>query len=213
MKTSKLKLISVVVTLSLSLVIIISAVKLTLSFTPLYDWDISYLSLEQSTGISSSSIQANYHTIIFYLQDHKSYDLTLPSLTMSKEGKIHFREVKNIFIKLDYILYVTFLLSIILIYILYRNNTFNYLKYSAICLLALPLILLIPFLINFDKSFTIFHKVFFKNNYWEFDPIKDPVINILPQEYFFHCSLLILFLILLSSAILLFTYKIKQKKV
>ena len=63
-------------------------------------------------------------------------------------------------------------------------------------------------LINFDKTFMIFHEIMFDNDYWIFDPLKDPVINILPQEFFYHAGLMIVVLIVLSSILLHFIYKI-----
>ncbi len=48
----------------------------------------------------------------------------------------------------------------------------------------MPLLLTVPILLNFEKSFIIFHKLLFRNDYWVFNPNLDPVINILPEEFF-----------------------------
>ena len=50
----------------------------------------------------------------------------------------------------------------------------------------------------------VFHKIFFpgKEN-WMFDPFEDPVINILPAEFFASCAILIVSVILISCAALL----------
>ncbi len=48
----------------------------------------------------------------------------------------------------------------------------------------MPLLLTVPILLNFEKSFIIFHKLLFRNDYWIFNPDLDPVINILPEEFF-----------------------------
>lgn len=40
-------------------------------------------------------------------------------------------------------------------------------------------------MINFDASFRIFHRIFFTNNLWIFDPRSDYMINMLPEGFFF----------------------------
>ena len=51
----------------------------------------------------------------------------------------------------------------------------------------------------------------FSNDYWLFDERTDPVINILPDEFFLHCALLIILLILAASLIMGLIY-LRQKK-
>ena len=46
-----------------------------------------------------------------------------------------------------------------------------------------PIALMLPIVINFEKSFVIFHKLLFSNDYWVFDPEKDPIILMLPEEF------------------------------
>ena len=45
--------------------------------------------------------------------------------------------------------------------------------------------------INFDKAFTIFHHLLFKNDYWLLDPNTDDLINLLPESFFIHMALTI----------------------
>ena len=47
--------------------------------------------------------------------------------------------------------------------------------------------------LDFDRAFTVFHKLFFpgKDN-WIFYPSKDPVIKMLPAEFFRNCAIVIL---------------------
>ena len=57
--------------------------------------------------------------------------------------------------------------------------------------------------IDFSKTFYFFHKIFFRNDYWIFDPVTDPIINALPEEFF------MIELILVISLLILFTLVIK----
>ena len=65
---------------------------------------------------------------------------------------------------------------------------------------------------DFDRAFTIFHGVFFpgKEN-WLFDPATDPVILLLPEEFFRNCAIAIAASLLLLCLVLVLTGR-KQKK-
>jgi integral membrane protein (TIGR01906 family) len=181
-------------------------------FKPLYYMDIDVLNIEESSGLNKNELRANYDYVITYLTQNKTEEFNLPTLPSSDKGKIHFKEVKVIFDKLKIMLAVSILISIIGVIINNKHKKINYLLTSSILLLVLPVILLIPFLINFDKSFTAFHEIFFNNDYWLFDIKYDPIINILPQDFFFHCALLIISLIIAVSIILRIIYKAQYKK-
>ncbi|HBH3490246.1 TPA: DUF1461 domain-containing protein [Clostridioides difficile] len=68
--------------------------------------------------------------------------------------------------------------------------------------------------IHFEEVRNIFQninklaKLLFRNDYWVFNPNLDPVINILPEEFFFHSGMMILILILLASILLFVMYKL-----
>ena len=190
----------------------ILSVYFTLLFKPLYYMDINVLSIEQSSNINKKELETNYNYVIKYLTENSLEEFNLPTLPSSLHGKIHFKEVKAIFDKLKLILLFSILISVVGILINKRHKTIKYLQTSSNFLIIIPILLLIPFLINFDKSFTTFHHIFFNNNYWLFDVQTDPIITILPQTFFFHCAILIIILIALSSILLRCVYKLKYKK-
>ena len=191
---------------------IILIVNFTLIFKPLYYMDINVLNIEQSSNLNKNDLKANYDYLITYLTQNKKEEFNLPTLPSSDHGKIHFKEVKVIFDKLKVILSFSILISIIGILINYRRKKIDYLLTSSLVLIILPLTLLIPFVINFDKSFTTFHHLFFNNDYWLFDIKTDPIITILPENFFFHCALLIIISIIIISIILRCIYRIQYKK-
>lgn len=190
----------------------ILSVYFTLLFKPLYYMDINVLSIEQTSNINKKELETNYNYVIKYLIENSLEEFNLPTLPSSLHGKIHFKEVKAIFDKLKLILLFSILISVVGILINKRHKTIKYLQTSSNFLIIIPILLLIPFLINFDKSFTTFHHIFFNNNYWLFDVQTDPIITILPQTFFFHCAILIIILIALSSILLRYIYKLKYKK-
>ncbi len=204
---NKYKILQALFCLAFSLFIIFTSVKATLMFKPLYYFDIQYLNIEEQSNFSRAEIVKNYDYVINYLLSPSDQEFELPSIPYSKYGQIHFKDVKKIFTSIDILLIVTCLVSIIGIFLNLKNKNFYFLKKTASMLVLLPTILLIAFMINFDATFTIFHKIFFRNDYWQFDPNLDHIINILPQEFFLHSALLIVFLIILSIVGLLLSYK------
>ena len=65
---------------------------------------------------------------------------------------------------------------------------------------------------DFDRAFTAFHGIFFpgKEN-WLFDPATDPVILLLPEEFFRNCAIAIAASLLLVCLALILTGR-RQKK-
>ncbi|KOA21453.1 hypothetical protein CLHOM_01240 [Clostridium homopropionicum DSM 5847] len=203
------KMLKLIFVIAVILLIFILAVKFTFNFKPLYYFEIENSNIEEFSGLSESKIKENYNYVINYLNSGNEVEFNLPSLPFSDKGKIHFYEVKIIYKALDVILICS--LAVIILCLLFNRNFILLLRHASILLLVIPITILIPFIINFDSSFTFFHKLFFRNDYWLFDPNEDPVINILPQDFFFHCALLILLIILISSLILrITTRKIKK---
>lgn len=174
-----------------SLFIISLSVILGLNFRPLYYINvikIQALNENLSTGV----IRNNYDILINYLNPFYTGKLKLDSLVMSTFGEFHFYEVKQLF-NLFYILFVvTLLLGIIFFIISFHRKDFSYLKSTAFMTFLIPIVLGIPFIVDFDWSFVAFHEIAFSNDYWLFDPKIDPVINILPQWFFMEAAFLIL---------------------
>ncbi|AUN04718.1 TIGR01906 family membrane protein [Clostridium botulinum] len=204
--------IDILLSIILTIIFIIVSVKLTLNFKVLYYWDITNLSIIKNTDLNTKEIKENFNYLIYYLNSHKNITFCLPSLPSSKEGIIHFKDVKNIFNFLDKFLFINIFISIPIIYYKLKiTKNVSFLKYSSISTIIIPLLLIIPLILNFDKGFTLFHKFFFSNDYWLFDPNKDPIINLLPETFFFHSVLLILFFIIFFSLISYILYKNMRK--
>ncbi|MBM7869147.1 integral membrane protein (TIGR01906 family) [Clostridium pascui] len=200
------KLFQILFSLTFSLFIIASAVKFTLMFKPLYYFDIQHLNIVDHSNFSKDEIVKNYDYVIDYLLSSKKQDFKLPSIPYSKYGQIHFKDVKRIFTSIDILLIITGLISAIGLLITLKHKKFDFLKQTSSILIILPIVLVTAFLINFDAAFTIFHKIFFRNDYWIFDPDLDPIIKILPEEFFFHSALLIVIVIILSIIVLKLLY-------
>ena len=179
---------NILISLCLALFIISASVTITLNFRPLYYHDISSLKIEETSGFSKKVIRENYDALIDYNQFFYSGKLKL-TLPMSREGKIHFEEVKRIFVGIEYLCVITLILSCFLIKRKIRSRNID----------LLPVIVGILCAVNWDAAFTLFHEIMFRNDYWIFDEATDPVIMILPDAFFFHCAVIIILLILIGS--------------
>ena len=187
--------------------IISIAVLGVLNTTIVYRYAIHKYELNNYTGLSTEILMDNYKRMIYYVQNPFIKELILNKVPMSNFGKIHFFEVKQIFIVL-YIISIIFFSIMIFKIVTNKNNdlvkriikSFN----NSVNIIALIFISVsIGAAIDFDKTFYFFHKIFFRNDYWIFDPIADPIINALPEEFF------MIELILVISLLIVFTLVIK----
>lgn len=194
--------------IALSLGIICFAILFSLYFRELYYWDMKHLAISQSAHMNEDEIKHNYDTLINYLTDEKVEKLVLPSFGMSNEGETHFKDVKNIFILIKKALYVLGIYSLFGIFMSVTKKQYKFLKHTAIGILLGPLGILSLAMIDFDQAFVIFHNLAFSNDYWIFDPVKDPVIMILPQDFFLHSFVLIIGVILVAALILTILYRL-----
>ena len=84
------------------LFIICLSVTLTVLFRPVYYWDIDYLNIGERYGISEEVCRLNYDVLIDYNLAWGPETLEFPHFQMSEGGRIHFEEVKVIFVACQY---------------------------------------------------------------------------------------------------------------
>ncbi len=189
---------NIMTSLCLALFIISASVTITLNFRPLYYHDISALKIEETSGFSKNIIKKNYDELIDYNQFFHSGKLKL-TMPMSREGRIHFEDVKRIFDTIEIACVITLILSCYLVTTQIRKRDLRFLKISSIITILLPTIAGIMTAVNWEAVFIMFHKIMFRNDYWLFDEALDPVITILPDTFFLQCAVMIILLILLGS--------------
>lgn len=187
--------------LSLMMFIIAASVTITLNFRSLYYFDINHLNIAETSGIDAETIKKNYDILIDYNSMFNHDTLYFPDFAMSEHGRIHFEEVKVIFVALQYIFIATLILSIIFIVINTKKRDSLYLKLASVFTVVIPAALGIFIAANWEQAFVTFHHIFFSNDYWIFDPAKDAIITVLPDTFFMHCAIMILALVILGSII------------
>lgn len=198
----KSKFTNVLIGILFTLAFLSIGVVASLNFRFIYYLDVDILNLPQTSGYSKEVILENYNALIDYNSPFFKGELKFPSLPASTNGIIHFQEVKNIFVSFYYIGLISILALAVIIFYKHKKRDYRYLRVSAITVLVVPIITAICVALNFDATFVIFHKIFFRNDYWLFDPVTDPVINILPDTFFLHCLIVIILFIIVGSMIL-----------
>lgn len=193
----------IILSLYLSILSIFFSIIFVLNISvPIHKLFIKFTNLSPIINLSPQNIQSDYNNVINYLRFPWINDLNLKYFSMSSSGTLHFQEVKNIF-SLIFISFLITLLIGIISYYFYDNvfliniiKSFNFYFYFNI---SFVFIFIITLFFNFSSLFTLFHHIFFNNNYWIFNPLNDSIILILPENFFMLCALFILGSILLIS--------------
>lgn len=108
----------------------------------------------------------------------------------NEQDRLHMADVKNLFLGGLRVRLVCLVGAAILIIVLIRRKAelsrLLARAYSAALGLFVAVIafLGIAFSIDFTRCFTIFHKIFFTNDLWLFDPATDYMIRMLPEGFF-----------------------------
>lgn len=195
---------------------VVFSVIVTLNISPiLYSLFIKLNKIPNYNNLSKEEILNDYNNIIHYLNSPQEEVLKFKNFKISPIGEFHFLEVKEIFSSIYLICLACLILGIILFILLKKFKlkislkAFNIFFYEV---LFIFLSLILGFYLNFSKVFTLFHKIFFNNDYWIFDPKKDPIINVLPESYFLFLAVFILFLVMILSITSKIFYTLKKHK-
>ena len=198
---------------AISIIAISTIIALNLRF--IYKFIIDKYDLVNITGVSGENLMNDYSGLINYLQNPFIEQLRFKNFAMSPYGEIHFYEVKRIFISLIIIALIFIIGNFIYViackikgYKYFGRRIIGNLNSGSNILIMFFIILVVAYIIDFSKAFVIFHKIFFKNDYWVFDENMDPIINALPEDLFMIYGAIILGIIIISSI----TIKVINKK-
>ena len=196
-----------------ALVILSGAIALPILLRPFYWWHIGPLDIPSWVGLDVSQIKEAYGEMMDYCMG-LSRSFSVGVLPFSESGAAHFADVRKLFI-LDLAVFAVAGIALIALCATDRKpvrlagHTPGF--WSAVGLGTSFAIVGGLVAIDFDEAFTVFHKLFFpgKDN-WVFDGWTDPVIYMLPAEFFRNCAILIFAVILLVCGGLLLHYHRKK---
>lgn len=198
---------------AISIISIATIISLNLRF--IYKFIIDKYDLVNITGVSRENLMSDYSGLINYLQNPFIKSLKFENFAMSPYGKIHFYEVKRIFISLIIIALIFIIVNVVYAIVCKVKNNKHFMRKIIInlnsgsnILIVFFIVLVSAYIIDFSKAFIIFHKIFFKNDYWIFDENMDPIINALPEDLFMIYGAVILGIIIIVCIVI---KVIKQK--
>ena len=193
--------------LFLALFIISLSVTLALNAKFIYYSDIDRYDLDTVSGLTKEELRQDYRELIDYNSIYGDNSLDLPHFTLSADARQHFREARDIFMFFGWGVPVFGVIAAALAFIAYRKRYgAAYLAVASFISIVLPSALGAFALLAWDRFFVLFHEISFGNDLWLFDPAVDPVINVLPTEYFFHEAVAIFALVIAGGLISLFAY-------
>lgn len=168
-------------------------------FRPVYYWDIGHLNIGERYDIPEEICRKNYDVLIEYNLAWGPETLEFPDFAMSESGRIHFEEVKVIFVACQYMAAAGLAAFAGRIWwqIRRRDLDFRWLRWTGWTALAIVAAVGSLVAINWDLAFVLMHKLLFNNDLWIFDWRTDPIILILPDEFFMHCGILIMVLVVI----------------
>ena len=175
------------------LCLLATAILLTIYLAWLfYPLEISYFALPDKVHLKAGTIQYNFNILMNYLTNPFSQKLSMPDFRSSAAGLYHFQAVKYLFHLAQVVFVLTLPAFIFFIQKVVKKGFLALYQRNLLILSLLPFIMIcLAGLIGFNSFFTLFHQVLFVgDNTWLFDPAKDPVIWILPEEFFMHAFIL-----------------------
>lgn len=157
-----------------------------------YPLEISWLHLTSRVHFQPQTIQHNFNVLMDYLTNPLSQVLAMPDFPSSASGIHHFAVVKGLFHLAQGVALVTLPMFFLFWKQVIRKGFLSLYSRGILLMLSIPLILgLVGVFIGFEQFFILFHQILFVgDDTWLFDPAKDPVILILPEDFFLHASLL-----------------------
>lgn len=197
---------------AISIISIATIISLNLRF--IYKFIIDKYDLVNITGVSGGNLMSDYSTLVNYLQNPFMKTLKFENFVMSPYGEIHFYEVKRIFTLLIIIALIFIIVNLLYVIVCkvknqkyFMRKIIGNLNSGSNILIMFFIVLVSAYIIDFSKAFIIFHKIFFRNNYWVFDEKMDPIINALPEDLFMIYGAVILGIVIIVSIVIKITKK------
>ncbi|MBB6622706.1 TIGR01906 family membrane protein [Clostridium gasigenes] len=207
------KFINIILGLCITLFSICFSVILVLNLTFIYKISIEKFNLVKDTGVSAENLMINYKSMINYIRNPFIEELKFKDFAMSSSGQIHFEEVKDIFMNLYIMMFISMVILIlfkVIKKVLVNISLIKALNYSSNMIFILFGVITTMIVVDFSKTFVIFHNIFFDNSYWIFDPITDPIINALPEMVFMIYALIIIMFLLVEAILFKVIYYKKR---
>ena len=213
------KLLSLFTGVFTALLVLSASIAVPLLCRPFYYAHIEALNLDGYTGLNVEQIKEAFDQVMDYCLGLRP-DFAAGVLPFSESGASHFADVRVLFL-LDLWVAGLSLAALLVLFVLSRRKKLTPAPllghgpgfWAAIGLGGLFLIVGGLAATNFERAFVIFHSLFFpgKTN-WLFDWRTDPIILLLPEDFFRNCAILILALLIFWCVILIAADLLAQRR-
>lgn len=208
------RLLSALMIAAVALALLTGSIAAPIMIRPFYYAQIEPLELEQSSGLSREEIIEAYDEVLDYCIG-ASDEFSAGVLPFSESGSAHFADCRTLFI-LDLWLFFGSMAAIALLKLYRRRHEIPRLRghgaafWGAAGIGAVLLVIGAAAATNFDRAFTMFHLLFFPGeDNWIFDPALDPIITLMPEEFFRNCAIFILAVLIAACAAIIIADKRK----
>ncbi|MBV7392301.1 TIGR01906 family membrane protein [Enterococcus alishanensis] len=172
------------------------AITLTINARWLYSFSVDHLNVLDYVTFSKNQLMKNFDQLMHYLNLPWVDQLKMSDFPVSESGAVHFVDVKKLFLLNYGVLIVTIIPSIFYLRHLVKTKRLWTMQRPFKIAFVIPLVIAAVGALNFNQFFVLFHETFFSNDDWIFNPVTDPIINVLPEDFFMYCF--ILFFVLLE---------------
>lgn len=201
------------------LVTVSGAIAVPILVRPFYYWQIGALNIVEDTGYSEAVIRSAFDEVMDYLVFGAPFGTG--ELAYSMDGQAHFADCRGLFVFDFWVLGIgaAVLAALYMIRLLRKKEgvcvPVKHLPvfWAAVAMCSVFAVLAAWGALDFDSLFVAFHAAFFpgKSN-WIFDPRYDEIINILPQQFFLNCAVLIAACIFVTVTVFFIADAIWRKK-
>lgn len=202
-----------------ALLVLTASIAAPLLCRPFYYAHIEALDLDGYTGLSVEQIKEAFNQVMDYCLGLRP-DFAAGILPFSPSGASHFADVRVLFL-LDLWVAAISLIALLVLFAVSRKRKLTPAPllghgpgfWAAIGLGGLFLIVGALAATNFERAFVVFHSLFFpgKTN-WLFDWRTDPIILLLPEDFFRNCAILILALLIFWCVVLIAADLLAQRR-
>lgn len=212
----KRKCLAVIQAVLVALVILSGAIAVPILCRFFFYLHIEPLDLTDLVGLTAPQVKTAYKEMMQYCIGISPH-FSAGALPFSQSGAAHFADVRKLFV-LDLSVLVGSAVLLCGLLFFQKGRSANLLGHTpgfwgAVGLGSVFIVVGGLAALDFERAFAIFHQMFFpgKDN-WLFDARYDPIILMLPAEFFRNCAILILAVILLScGALVVYDRKMRRK--
>ena len=171
-------------------------------------------SLTTNIGTTSDELINNTSNLLDYLNGKAE----LNASWFSEKDILHMKDVKTLYNISFYtmIFIAVFIISTILIMVLYKNHTMFYItrtfNKTLLAFIALIIVLAGVISYNFNSFWIKFHQLLFSNDLWLLSPDESNLIKMVPEEFFISLiTTIILHILLLFIALFVLNNIFKKR--